>query len=256
VSNRAKRFDGKVVLVTGAGSGIGRGSALAFAAEGASVVAVGTTKSALDETVELIGRQGGTGAAVAADVSSPDEVAEAVAFAIGEFGGLHIAHNNAGFFPKPAPLADLPFETWTKAVAVNLTGVMLCMQQEIRHMRDNGGGVIVNTSSNIGAHGRRPGVAAYAAVKAGVSTLTAGAALDHIGQGIRINAVSPGATATRMSLRPNESEADRAERLKSSVPLGRVGEVAEVVDAVLWLASEESSFVVGQDVVADGGVTA
>jgi NAD(P)-dependent dehydrogenase (short-subunit alcohol dehydrogenase family) len=256
VSTRAQRFTDKVVLVTGAGSGIGRGSALAFAAEGATVVAVGTTKSTLDETVELIAHQGGTATSVVADVASADEVAEAVAFAVREFGGLHVAHNNAGFFPKPMPLADLPLELWTRAVQVNLTGVLLCMQHEVRHMRDNGGGVIVNTSSNIGAHGRRPGVAAYAAVKAGVSALTRGAALDHIGQGVRINAVSPGATATRMSLRPNETEADRAERLKSSVPIGRVGEVAEVVNAVLWLASDESSFVVGQDVVADGGVTA
>jgi NAD(P)-dependent dehydrogenase (short-subunit alcohol dehydrogenase family) len=122
-------------------------------------------------------------------------------------------------------------------------------------MRAHGGGVIVNTASNIGYHGRRPGMAAYAASKAAVSTLTRVAALDHIKDNVRINAVSPGATDTTMSLRPGETDADRAARLATTVPIARVATTDEVVSAVLWLASEESSFVVGHDLVVDGGVT-
>jgi NAD(P)-dependent dehydrogenase (short-subunit alcohol dehydrogenase family) len=138
---------------------------------------------------------------------------------------------------------------------VNLTGVLLSMQQEIAHMRAHGGGVIVNTASNIGYHGRRPGMAAYAASKAAVSTLTRVAALDHIKDNVRINAVSPGATDTGMSLRPGETDADRAARLATTVPIARVATTDEIVHAVLWLASDESSFVVGHDLVVDGGVT-
>ncbi|MCT9931442.1 glucose 1-dehydrogenase [Planotetraspora sp. A-T 1434] len=250
------RFEGKVALVTGAGSGIGRASALAFAREGATVVATGSRAEPIDETVRLIGEEGGKASSVVADVSRPDDVARLVETAVERHGGLHIAHNNAGVFPKPAPVADLDLDAWNAALAVNLTGILLSMKYEIGHMRDHGGGVIVNMASNIGYHGRRPGMAAYAASKTAVSALTRVAALDHIKDGVRINAVSPGATDTTMSLRPGETEAGRAARLATAVPLGRVGQTAEVVAAVLWLASDESAFVVGHDLVADGGVTA
>jgi NAD(P)-dependent dehydrogenase (short-subunit alcohol dehydrogenase family) len=170
-------------------------------------------------------------------------------------GGLHVAHNNAGVFGRPAPVADLDLAVWQSVLDVNLTGVLLSMQQEIAYMRENGGGAIVNTASNIGFHGRRPGTAAYAASKAAVSTLTRVAALDHIGDNVRINAVSPGATDTAMSLRPGENDADRAARLAGTVPTGRVATTDEIVAAVLWLASEEVAFVVGHDLVVDGGVT-
>jgi NAD(P)-dependent dehydrogenase (short-subunit alcohol dehydrogenase family) len=141
-------------------------------------------------------------------------------------------------------------------LGTNVTGTWLCLKHEIAHMRAHGGGAIVNMASNIGAHGRLPNLAAYAASKAAVSALTRTAARDHIADGVRINAVSPGATDTDMSRRPGETDADRAARLKDAIPLGRVGATAEVAAAVLWLASDEAAFTVGHDLVVDGGATA
>ncbi|MEU1124556.1 glucose 1-dehydrogenase [Streptomyces sp. NPDC005899] len=249
------RFKDKVVIVTGAGSGIGRASARAFAREGATVVAAGVRPESIEETVRLVDQDGGTADAVVADVTRPEDLARLVRTTVERHGGLHVAHNNAGIFGKPAPVADLDLAVWHSVLDTNLNGVLHSMRQEIAHMRAHGGGVIVNTASNIGYHGRRPGMAAYAASKAAVSTLTRVAALDHIKDNVRINAVSPGATDTTMSFRPGENDADRAARLATTVPIARVASTEEIVSAVLWLASEESSFVVGHDLVVDGGVT-
>ncbi|MFG2679781.1 SDR family NAD(P)-dependent oxidoreductase [Streptomyces sp. NPDC048392] len=249
------RFKDKVVIVTGAGSGIGRASARAFAREGATVVATGARPGSIEETVRLIDEDGGNADAVVADVTRPEDMERLVRTTVERHGGLHVAHNNAGVFGKPTPVGDLDLSAWQSVLDVNLNGVLIGMQQEITHMRAHGGGVIVNTASNIGYHGRRPGMAAYAASKAAVSTLTRVAALDHIKDNVRINAVSPGATDTSMSLRPGETDADRAARLATAVPIARVATTDEIVNAVLWLASDESSFVVGHDLVVDGGVT-
>ncbi len=178
-----------------------------------------------------------------------------VATVVGRHGGLHVAFNNAGLFVAGG-VADLSAGDWARAVDVNLTGVWLSMKHEIAHMRTHGGGTIVNTASNLGAHGRRPGISAYVATKAAVSALTRNAALEHIADGIRINAISPGPSDTPMSLRPGETPADRATRLRAALPIGRVGTLAEVTSAVLWLASDESGFTVGHDLVLDGGATA
>jgi NAD(P)-dependent dehydrogenase (short-subunit alcohol dehydrogenase family) len=231
------RFTSKVVVVTGGGSGIGRATARAFAREGAIVVVAGRRTEMLDDTVRLIETHGGRACAVVADVSRSDDVARLVATTVG-------------------PLADLDQATWERQMAVNVTGVFLSMKHEITHMRAAGGGTIVNTASNIGAHKRLPYLSAYAASKAAVSALTRAAALEYIGQGIRINAISPGPVDTAMSLLPGETEAGRGERLRDALPVGRVGRVEEVASAVLWLASPESAFTVGHDLVLDGGATA
>ncbi|EOD65045.1 glucose 1-dehydrogenase [Amycolatopsis vancoresmycina] len=247
------RFAGKVVLVTGGGSGIGRATARAFAAEGATVVVAGRDERRLASAVEEIG---GDASAVTVDVTDSADVARMVETIVARHGGLDVAFNNAGILGSPAPVADLDEDGFGAVLDTNVTGTWLCLKHEVAHMRAHGGGAIVNMASNIGAHGRLPNMAAYAASKAAVSALTRTAARDHIGDGVRINAVSPGATDTDMSRRPGETDADRAARLKDAIPLGRVGATAEVAAAVLWLASDEAAFTVGHDLVVDGGATA
>lgn len=247
------RFAGKIVLVTGGNSGIGRATAKAFAAEGATVVVAGRDEQRLASAVQEIG---GSASAVVADVTDSADVARMVETVVARHGGLDVAFNNAGILGEPAPTGDLREDVFDAVIGTNLTGTWLCMKHEIAHMRAHGGGAIVNMASNIGAHGRIPGMAAYAASKAAVSVLTRTAARDHVRDGVRINAVSPGPTDTEMSLRPGETDADRAARLETAIPLGRVGATAEVAAAVLWLASAEAEFTVGHDLVVDGGATA
>ncbi|WIX88680.1 glucose 1-dehydrogenase [Amycolatopsis sp. DG1A-15b] len=247
------RFAGKVVLVTGGGSGIGRATARAFADEGATVVVAGRDRQRLDAAVQEIG---GDASAVTVDVTDSADVARMVETVVARHGGLDVAFNNAGILGSPAAAADLGEDDFGAVMGTNVTGTWLCLKHEVAHMRAHGGGAIVNMASNIGAHGRLPNMAAYAASKAAVSALTRTAARDHIADGVRINAVSPGATDTDMSRRPGETDAGRAERLKNAIPLGRVGATAEVAAAVLWLASDEAAFTVGHDLVVDGGATA
>ncbi|MEU8382796.1 SDR family NAD(P)-dependent oxidoreductase [Streptosporangium sp. NPDC048865] len=249
------KFQDKVVLVTGGGAGIGRAVARGFAREGARVVVAARGREALDQTVKLIESDGGRASALVADVSDSASVAGLVDRIVERHGGLDIAINNAGVLAM-GEVADLPEEDFTRVVDVNLTGTFLAMRHEIPVMLAGGGGVIVNVASQVGAHKRIPGLGAYAAAKAGVTALTRTAALEYIGRGVRINVLSPGPHDTSMSMRPGETEADRAERISRQLPIGRVGSLDEITGTVLWLASEDAAFVVGADIVVDGGSTA
>lgn len=250
-------FTGRTVLVTGGGSGIGRAVALAFAREGARVAVAGRSERTLKETVALIAAGGGhEAAAVPADITVGPDVERLVDGVVTRFGGLDIAVNNVGIITPPVPVADISEADWRRSLDTNLTGLWLSMKYEIGYMRAHGGGAIVNIASNIGAHRRVAGLGAYTAAKAAVSALTRTAALDHIGDGVRINAVSPGAVDTPMSSRPGESATDKAARLRTQIPAGRAGTVAEIAAAVLHLASPTTTFTVGTDLVIDGGATA
>ncbi|MEU7277348.1 SDR family oxidoreductase [Streptomyces sp. NPDC045431] len=249
------RFTGTTALVTGAGSGLGRAIALAFAAEGASVAVAGRTAATLDETVALIEKEGGTAAAFTADVSRADDVRALVRRTVERFGGLDVAVNNAAVLRgEGSPVADLGPADWQAMLDINVTGVLYALQAEIAHMRANGGGAIVNVGSTLGAHVRLPGMGGYTAGKAAVAALTRAAALDHIGDGIRINLVSPGASDAPMSLRPGETHEERAARF--TTPLGRLTSAEEVAAAVLYLASPDAGSTVGTDLVVDGGAAA
>ena len=252
------RFVDRTALVTGAGSGIGRAVALALAAEGANVVLAGRRREALEETVASIARAGGDrGKAVAfpADVTSSADGRALVQAAVDTFGSLDVAVNNAGVLRGGGtPLADLAEADWHAQLDTNVTGVFHALQAQIRQMRTQaGGGSIVNISSQLGMHARRPGTAAYAASKAAVTALSRAAALDHARESVRINVVSPGPTATSMSLRGGETETERAERVRHDLPLGRVSATEEIAAAVLYLASAEAASVVGADLVVDSG---
>jgi NAD(P)-dependent dehydrogenase (short-subunit alcohol dehydrogenase family) len=250
------RFTHKVALVTGGGSGIGRAVAVAFGREAAAVVVAGRRAEPLEQTAALIEAEGGVADAVVADVSVAEDVERLMDTVVSRYGRLDIASNNAGVLGAPAPVADLEEATWSEVLGINLTGLWLSMKHEIRWMRAAGGGAIVNTASNVGAHMRVPGLGTYTATKAAVSALTRTAALENIRAGIRINAISPGPADTEMSRLPGESDEERDARMNDALPIGRVASLDEVAAAVLWLASPESSFVVGHDLVIDGGATA
>lgn len=250
------RFHGKTVLVTGGGSGIGQDIARAFAREGASVAVAGRSREPLLRTVGQIEAEGGHATAIPADISHPGQVAELVAETVRHCGGLDIAVNAAGVLTATAPVGEIDDDEWTTLIATNLTGTMLSMKHQIAQMRRNGGGVIVNISSTLGAHIRVPGTGAYGATKAAVSALTRSAALDHIADGVRINAISPGPVDTAMSYNPGETRTERDERYALQLPAGRVGALREITAAALYLASPEAAFLIGADLVIDGGAAA
>ncbi len=250
------RFTGTTALVTGGGAGIGQTVARAFAAEDASVVVAGRGDAPLRETVKLIEEAGGRAAAVTADITRSTDMARLVETTVETFGSLDVAVNNAGTLAARGPVTDLDEHEWRTMLEVNVTGVLLAMRHQIAHMRERGTGTIVNIASQLGPHKRVPGMGAYGATKAAVSALTRAAALEHIGEGVRINALSPGATDTPMSLLPGESEDERAARMLPGIPAGRMATRDEIAAGVLYLAAAESAYVVGADLVIDGGSAA
>ena len=244
----------KVAFVTGAGSGIGRVTAMAFAREGAKVTVADVSENGAEETARLIKEQGGQALAVKCDVTRSDEVKTALDKTIEAFGRLDIAFNNAGVEQRNAALADFEEEEWDRIHDINLKGVFLCMKHEIPLMLERGGGAIVNTSSGAGVIGIKGG-AAYAAAKHGLIGLTKSAALDYIGQKVRINAVAPGYISTPMMDRFTGGTAEGWAKIAAEEPIGRAGTPEEVADAVVWLCSDSASFVVGHTLVVDGGQT-
>ncbi len=242
---------GRVALVTGASSGIGRATAQLFAREGARVVAVARSVEGGSETVRTIQAAGGEAIFVRTDVTRSDDLRAAVAAALDAYGKLDVAVNNAGAQATAAPVADQTEEDFDAIMAVNLRGVWLSMKHEIPAMLAAGGGAIVNVAS-VGGVVAAPGIAPYVASKHAVIGLTKAAALDYANAGIRINALAPGATRTAIweawLPTPEEQEA-----VASLAPLRRVAEPEEIAPAALWLCSQASSFVTGATIVVDGG---
>lgn len=242
-----------VAIVTGAGSGIGRQSALRFAEEGARVVVADIVEDGGNETVEMIHENGGEATFVRTDVTDQDDVDQMVETTLDEYGRLDFAHNNAGIEGDTVPLADHSEENWDQVIGVNLKGVWQCMKREIPEMLDQGSGSIVNTASISGLTGS--GGSPYVASKHGVIGLTRKATLDYAEEDIRINAVCPGVIDTPMVQRAGEDDPEMMEQMKAGVPAGRLGEPEEIAQAVVWLCSADASFVMGHPLTIDGGLT-
>ncbi|MFT7134874.1 MAG: NAD(P)-dependent dehydrogenase (short-subunit alcohol dehydrogenase family) [Akkermansiaceae bacterium] len=250
---------GKTALVTGAAAGIGRATALKFAAEGAQVIVSDVVEKGGQETVDMIRTAGGDAEFVQADVSKTSDVTALITATLKAYGRLDCACNNAGIEGEIAPFADQTEENFDRTIAVNLKGTFLCLKAEITQMQTQGGGAIVNLSSIAGLIGF-PGLSSYVASKHGVNGLTKNAALEYAKEDIRVNSVCPGGIDTRML----DSLADQAtggtmtsrQMMDSQHPMGRIGTADEVAELIVWLCSDKASFMTGVHVPIDGGFVA
>jgi NAD(P)-dependent dehydrogenase (short-subunit alcohol dehydrogenase family) len=250
------RLRGKVALITGAGSGIGREAALLFAREGAAVVAVDRDSATVAETASLVDKQGGNAQACPADVTSSEDCAGMVAFAEEEFGGLHVLWNNAGIMLAADDDAVATDESvWEQTMDVNAKGVFLGCKHGIPALRRSGGGSIINTASFVALMGAATPQLAYTASKGAVLSLSRELAVIHARESIRVNAICPGPLRTELLMKVLDTDEKQQRRLVH-IPMGRFGEAAEIAKAALFLASDDSSFMTGASLVVDGGITA
>jgi NAD(P)-dependent dehydrogenase (short-subunit alcohol dehydrogenase family) len=248
-------FDGKVALVTGSGAGIGAVTARAFARAGAAVVVTDVDVDGGQTTVEKIRSDGGQAEFFAADVTDAEAVKALVRFAVDTYGGLHYAHNNAGVLGESARLTDSDDETWFRTVQINLNAVYLGMKHQIPAILESGGGAIVNTSSYAGLVAV-PFASAYVASKHGVIGLTKAAAVEFGKKGVRVNAVCPGSARTKLNIERVAGNPAIEKAMTDVSPMKRFVEPEEVAEAVLWLCSENASFVNGHALAVDGGALA
>ena len=248
-------FEGKVALVTGGGSGIGQAAALAFARKGATVVVTGRRVEAGEETIRLIEAEGCEGVFIRADVTKEADVKAMLDQIIERYGRLDYAFNNAGGGGKFGSMVDMTEADWTESIDANFKSVWLSMKYELPLIAKQGG-AIVNNASVMGHRGR-PFTSFYAASKAGVISLTQSAAIEYAPKGVRVNVVSPAIIETALSQQLANTVAGKQvgvnEQFSARYPIGRVGQPREVADAVIWLCSEESSFVTAQEITIDGG---
>jgi NAD(P)-dependent dehydrogenase (short-subunit alcohol dehydrogenase family) len=252
----AGRLDGKVALITGAGSGIGREASRLFAREGARVVAVDRDAATADETVAIVSKDGGEALAVCADVAVSADCERMVAAAEDAYGRLDVLFNNAGvMLTSDDDALTTDEDTWDATLDVNAKGVFLGCKHGIPALRRAGGGAIVNTASFVAKLGAATSQVAYTASKGAVLALTRELAVIHAREGIRVNALCPGPLRTELLMRFLDTEEKRQRRLVH-IPMGRFGEAAEIARAALFLASDDASFMTGAELLVDGGITA
>ena len=247
--------EGKVALVTGGASGIGRASALLFAREGAQVLVSDIDEDGGQETARAIEKAGGEADFRRADVVSEEQVAQLIQYCVERFGRLDCAHNNAGITGAMGPLHEIDLAGWQRVLDTNLTSVFLCMKYEIPRMIEQGGGTIVNTASGAGLIAT-PFLSPYCASKHAILGITKTAAVENARTGVRVNAVLPGSTDTPMLQASMAAGPEIEKMIRSSVPSGRLGEPEEIAEAAVWLSSDRSSYVSGHSMLVDAAAVA